>query len=126
MDMKRLRDFLLTLLGLWLILSPGILHLPSSHVSAVWNTWILGAALILLVSVSRYLLDVRTPLEDITAVVMGFWLMISPWVLAFDDRALECLNSTVSGFIVAVLALWATVVDTGVLKARTAQHHPLP
>jgi SPW repeat len=126
MHMKRLRDFLLTLLGLWLILSPGILHLPSSHVAAVWNTWILGAALILLVSVSRYLLDVRTPLEDIAGVVIGFWLMIAPWVLDFDDRALECFNSIVTGFIVAALALWATIVDAGLFKARTAQQHPLP
>jgi hypothetical protein len=118
MDMKRLRDLLLTILGLWLVLSPGILHLPTAHVVAVWNTWVVGAALILLTSVSRYLLDARTPLEDIAGALMGLWLTIAPWALGFADFQLERSNSFVVGFFVTVLALWAMVIDVNLFKRR--------
>ena len=47
MDMKRLRDLLITVLGLWLMLAPRFLHFPVAHVDATWNTWIVGAAIIL-------------------------------------------------------------------------------
>jgi hypothetical protein len=126
MDMKRLRDLLLTILGLWLILSPRFLHIPTAHAVAAWNTWVLGAALILLTSVCRYLLDARTPWEDIAGAVLGFWLMIAPWALGFADYGLERSNSLIVGFLVAGLALWATVIDANLIERldhRMSEHH---
>jgi hypothetical protein len=116
MDMKRLRDLLITVLGLWLMLSPRLLHFAPSHADAVWNTWVLGAAIILITAVSRYLLDARSAWEDMACAALGFWLMVSPWVLGFASHAIERSNSIVTGFLVAVLALWATVVDADLRK----------
>ena len=128
MDMKRLRDLFITVLGLWLMMSPRVLHFSAVHADAVWNTWLLGAAVILITAVSRYLLDERNPWEDIACAGLGLWLMISPWVLGFAAHATERSNSVIVGFLVAALALWATVVDAGLRKwvdERMHQRHML-
>ena len=109
--MKRLRDLLITLLGLWLMMSPRVLHLAAAHVDAVWNTWVVGVALIMLTAVSRYLVDTRSPWEDLACAALGFWLMVAPWALGFAGLVTERTNSVIVGLLVAVLALWATVVD---------------
>lgn len=116
MDMKRLRDLLITVLGLWLMMSPRVMHFAVSHADAVWNTWLVGVALILVTAVSRYLVDTRSPWEDLACVAFGFWLMIAPWVLGFADLMTERNNSIIVGALVAVLALWATVVDADLRK----------
>jgi len=116
MDMKRLRDLLITILGLWLVLSPRILDFAPGHVEAVWNTWLLGAAIILVTAVSRYLLDERSAWEDMACAALGLWLMVSPWVLGFATHGAERSNSVLIGFLITVLALWATVVDADLRK----------
>ena len=116
MDMKRLRDWAIAGLGIWLVASPRVLHFELSHLNAVWNTWLVGAAVILVVAVSRYLVDVRSPREDVTVTGLGLWLMASPWVLGFANHITERSNSIIVGFLVAVMALWAMVVDTDLRK----------
>jgi hypothetical protein len=128
MDMKRLRDLLITVLGLWLMISPRVLHFAVGHADAVWNTWLLGAAIILITAVSRYLMDARSPWEDLACAALGFWLMGAPWVLGFAAQVPERSNSIIVGFLVAVLALWATVVDADLRKWMNDwmhQHHLL-
>jgi SPW repeat len=121
MDMKRLRDLLITVLGLWLMLAPRFLHFPFAHVQATWNTWIVGAAIILLTAVSRYLEDARNPWEDLACAAIGFWLVISPWALGFAPQATERSNAVIVGVLVTLSALWATVVDAD-LKTWMHQH----
>jgi SPW repeat len=111
MNMKRLRDLLITLLGLWLMMSPRLLHFATAHTIANWNTWVLGAAVILLTAVSRYLVDTRSPWEDLASAVLGFWLVIAPWALGFSTQVTERSNSVITGCIIAVVALWAMVID---------------
>ncbi|MGO8855406.1 MAG: SPW repeat protein [Steroidobacteraceae bacterium] len=128
MDMKRLRDWVIGGLGFWLMLSPRVLHFSPGHLDAVWNTWLVGVAIILVVAVSRYLVDMRSPWEDITTAALGLWLMVSPWVLGFAAHVTERSNSIITGFLVAVLALWAMVVDTDLRKWMDDwmhQHHLL-
>ena len=126
MDMKRLRDLLITVLGLWLMMAPRVLHFAPVHADAVWNTWLVGTAIILLTAVSRYLVDTRSPWEDLACAAFGFWLMAAPWVLGFTAQVTERSNSIIVGFLVAVLALWATVVDADLRKWMgdwMHQHH---
>src|ERR1700676_3988976 len=93
MDMKRLRDLLITVLGLWLMMSPRGLHFAAVPGGSGGNTWLLGAAVILITAVSRYLLDERNPWEDIACAALGLWLMVSPWVLGFAAHETERSNS---------------------------------
>jgi hypothetical protein len=128
MDMKRLRDLFVTVLGLWLMMSPRVLHFPFAHLDAMWNTWMVGAAVILLTAVSRYLVDARTPGEDLACAALGVWLMVSPWVLGFAAHSPERTNSIIIGFLVAVTELWAMVVDADLRKWMGSwmhEHHLL-
>jgi hypothetical protein len=129
MDMKRLRDLLISVLGLWLMMSPRVLAFAATHADAVWNTWVVGTAIILMTAVSRYLVDTRSPWEDLACAALGFWLMVSPWALGFAAHIPERSNSIIIGFLVAVLALWAMVVDADLRKWMgnwMHQHHLLP
>jgi drug/metabolite transporter (DMT)-like permease len=128
MDMKRLRDLVITLLGLWLVVSPRILEFAPSHLDAVWNTWVVGAAIIMVIAVSRYLVDARSPWEDLASAAFGLWLMIAPWALGFSTHPSERSNSLIVGFLVTALSLWAMAVDGNLRKRiddRRHQQHQL-
>lgn len=116
MDMKRLRDLLITLLGLWLMMSPRILHFPIAHADAAWNTWVVGAAVILMTAVYRYLVDTRSPWEDLAGAALGGWLMVAPWALGFAGHVAERSNSVIVGCLIAVLSLWAMIIDADLRK----------
>lgn len=128
--MKRLRDGTMVLLGLWMLISPRVLHFAGIHTgiqsAAIWSAWLAGAAIILATVGSRFVVEIWSPWQDGTNAVLGFWLMVSPWVLGFAAHMAARTNSVVIGFLVAVLALWAMVVDTDLRKWMGAwmhQHH---
>ncbi len=123
MDMKRLRDLVITLAGLWLMMSPRLLHFGTSHLDAVWNTWLVGAAIILVIAVSRYLVDARSPWEDLASAAFGLWLMIAPWALGFAPFVAERSNSVLTGIVVTALSLWAMVVDADLRKWVEDRRH---
>jgi hypothetical protein len=116
MDMKRLRDLIISVLGLWLMVSPRILEFAPNHLDAVWNTWVVGAAIIMVIAVSRYLVDSRSPWEDLAAAGFGLWLMVSPWVLGFSSQMAERSNSVIIGLLVTTFSLWAMIVDAHLRK----------
>lgn len=57
--------------------------------------------------------------QDQLILLLGLWLIVSPWVLAYADGSPQMNNSVVSGLIIAVLAAfelyktyyWAVVVN---------------
>ncbi len=132
MDMKQMRDWVITSLGLWMMVSPRVLHFASIHMgiqsSAIWSAWLAGAAIILVTLGSRFVVLAWNPWQDGTNVALGLWLMISPWVLGYAAEMTVRTNSLAVGFCVAALALWAMVVDTDLRKWMDAwmhQHHLL-
>lgn len=43
---------------------------------------------------------------DWAIMVLGAWILVSPWVLGFRDIALALWSNIVSGIIIVVLVLW--------------------
>lgn len=128
MDRKRLRDWVIGLLGLWMLLSPRVLSFAGVPPAAIWSAWLVGAAIILVTVGSRFVVEVWSPWQDGTNAALGLWLMVSPWALGFAAHATARTNSIVVGVLVAVLALWAMVVDTDLGKWMDDwmhQHHLL-
>jgi hypothetical protein len=117
-DIKRLRlrDWFIALLGLWMLLSPRVLHFAGGQSSEIWCAWLVGAAILLVTACSRFVVEVWSPWQDGTNAVLGLWLMVAPWALGFAAHVTARTNSIIVGFLVAVLALWAMVVDTDLRK----------
>jgi hypothetical protein len=57
--------------------------------------------------------------QDQLILVLGLWLIVSPWALAYPAGSVQMINAIVSGFILAVLSafelyktyFWAVVVN---------------
>lgn len=47
--------------------------------------------------------------KDWTGIVIGTWLVLSPWILGFSALNLAFWNSVIIGVIVLLLTLWNTV-----------------
>jgi hypothetical protein len=131
-DMKHLRDLVMTMLGLWMVVSPRVLLFAGIHTGiqsgAIWNAWLVGAAIILVTVGSRFVVEIWSPWEDGTNAALGLWLMISPWVLGFASHVTARTNFVAVGFVVAALALWSMVMDTDLRKWMDAwmhEHHLL-
>ncbi len=101
------------LLGVWLIASPwalGFTDIPY----ALWNAYGLGA--IVAVAAAAALLAFHE-WEEWVSMVLGVWLVISPWILGFAATAFAAEVATVyaatwnfvfAGALVIGLASWAT------------------
>jgi len=117
-DLKRLRlrDWVIGLLGLWMLVSPRVLHFAAGQSSEIWCAWLAGAAILLVTAGSRYVVEIWSPWQDGTNAALGLWLMVAPWALGFAAHMTARTNSVVVGFLVAALALWTMVVDTDLRK----------
>lgn len=95
------------LLGIWVIVSPFVLAAPLLT-SAIWNNVATGAAVAILA-----LLRTSFPRErgwSWANVILGVWLIISPFVLGFTSGRL-LWNDIVLGIIIAIVGIgnaWST------------------
>lgn len=101
--MIRWQDWTDVLLGGWLVASPNALdywlNVPASQ-----NAMGLGGALIIfnLISACR-LIDKG---QEIFNIVLGAWLVLSPFALGFEAARAAAMNAMAVGASVVVLALW--------------------
>jgi hypothetical protein len=101
------------LLGVWLMVSPWVLAYTDTPF-AVWNAYVLGA--IIAVAAAAALVAFHE-WEEWVSMVLGLWLIASPWVLGFatvkfavEVEALYSAtwNFVFTGALVIGLAGWAT------------------
>jgi len=112
MDMQemkrlRLRDWVIALLGLWMLVSPRVLHFAGGQSSEIWCAWLVGAAILLATAGSRFVVEIWGPWQDGTNALLGLWLMVAPWAMGFAGHMTARTNSIVVGSLVAVLAVLA-------------------
>jgi hypothetical protein len=125
--MNRWQHWLIALLGLWMLMSHLVLRYSEFHSGLLWNTWIVGLAIIL-VSAGRFIAEIPDPSQDIAHAALGLWLIASPWVLGFASHPIARDNSVIVGAFVAGIALWLMLVETDLRKSMTDwmdQHHVL-
>src|SRR5258708_15791959 len=85
-DLKRLRlrDWVIALLGLWMLLSPRVLHFAVGQSSEIWCAWLVGAAILLATAGSRFVVEIWRPWQGGTNPALGLWLMVPPSALVFS------------------------------------------
>jgi len=92
------------LAGLWLIVSPWMLGYASGSMNATWNSVIVGIAVVALAWLGATTSSASPCWWNI---ILGIWLVISPYVLRFDGIPLANANAMTLGIVVGILALIA-------------------
>lgn len=101
------QDWLTAVVGAWLIVSPWILKFPTLEgmlaTSAILNFALAGLATLAFAAAA--LASYRL-WEEWADIVIGLWLVVSPWVLQFAVSPLAKWNAVIAGLIIIVTAVW--------------------
>ena len=92
------------ILGVFLILSPWLLHFAPGVQS--WNAWA-GGGIIAVLSIAA--LFAFAEWEEWLNLIVGLWILVSPWALKFSSSTDAMRTAVIVGLIVAVIAaieLW--------------------
>jgi SPW repeat len=108
MTMRRWVDWVNIILGVWLVASPWLLTEVAGNGPADWSSWSAG-----IVVMTLALLAMHKPAfwGDAMGVLLGTWLIASPWVLGFTSGSSAVPNAVILGSFVIGYALWATRLD---------------
>lgn len=94
--------------GVWLFVTPWLFmgNLGSSNLynATAANAWITGFVIASFAAMAS--LDLR-PWEEMVNMMVGVWLILSPWIIGYSvDRTLAW-NSVLVGMAVSILAMFA-------------------
>ncbi len=113
MEQKHWQDWVTLLVGLWLIISPWALGAGMAEGAfgslATWNFVLSGAAAAILAAL---VLFAFRQWEEWLDLIVGLWLVISPWILGFSDTPMLLWNALLCGAVIAVMSGW-TAMDAG-------------
>jgi hypothetical protein len=106
-------------LGIWLFFSPWILSFYSAMPAASWNFFILGAAFVVF---GAFALNQRNLWEEWVNLVLGVWMIISPWVLRYAGNITARDDAIVIGALGAVMSIWALADRHTQIGDRASDH----
>jgi len=108
------KNTLCMLAGLWLWISPFVLQFKlGSDASSDAN--VVG---IIIGTLSVMAIAIPQVWEEWTKVILGVWLLASPWLLGFSHQAVARDNIIIVGLVVTALSLWSLA------RRDTAQQVP--
>jgi hypothetical protein len=112
----RWHDWITLIFGFWLLISPWWLQYftgrpYTDQTAASWNSILFGIAV---VYVAIWALAQPQKWEEWINLVLGVWLIASPWVLGFHAYTIATVNLVTVGLVIALFSL----VGLGKL------HHP--
>ena len=104
---QRWQDWINVLLGVWLFVAPffGLVALTGMP---AWNGYIFGVIIAVL---SIWALVQPRAWEEWINLLIGIWLIISPFVLGFSMHTAAMWNFIIVGIIVGADALWAALAN---------------
>jgi multisubunit Na+/H+ antiporter MnhB subunit len=106
-NFKHWQDPVNAVLGVALVVSPWVLDY-SSETFAMSNAVVIGLAL---VAAALGAMLAPKAWEEWTEAVLGLWMVISPWMLAYSHVQVAMYAAVVVGLIVVLLALWTLATD---------------
>jgi len=92
------------LLGIWLFISPFVfgLYTPGAIGTVVYHSFFMGAALVVVAVTAHYH---RYMWEEVINLLLGFWLILSPFVLGFSTDVMVMMNHIIIGVLVGIDAI---------------------
>lgn len=104
------------LAGIWLIISPFVLGFQDIR-NATSNDVIFGIIIVILAAIRFFGAYAVSSLSWIVALI-GLWILVSPWVLAYFVNGTPLWNNIITGIVIIVLACW------GAIATATEHHYP--
>lgn len=104
---KHWQDPINIVIAIWLIASPWVIGYVD-YTAATANSVAVGT---LLAAAALGAIFVPRAWEEWTEVLLGLWMILSPWVLGFAAAGAATANAVVSGLVVIALALWVLATD---------------
>ena len=114
---RRWQDWANLVLGLWVFVSPWVLDYRGT--SAAWNAYAMGAGIVVVALIAAYMPETW---EEIINIVLGVWLVVSPFVLGFSAMTEVALHTVVVGILAAAFAIWAMSNEKSFYKRWTSGH----
>ena len=99
------QDAINLVLGAWLVLSPFILGYAGEAAPAR-NAYVVGATIVVMAAAAIWAFQ---KWEEWISVLLGLWLIASPWALGYSAMQTPLWNQIVIGVIVGGLALWSAM-----------------
>jgi SPW repeat len=96
---KHWEDWISAILGFWLLASPNVLQYGET--AAAQNAFLVG---VLLIGIECVELTVFRTWEEWINVILGAWLVVSPWVVG--ATLIATTNLVIVGLLVLALALY--------------------
>lgn len=109
MKKQHWQDWVNLALGLWIFASPWVFR-GATGASITWNMYIVGIAI---AATAIGALILFQTWEEWVNIVLGGWLLLSPWILEFSSSALLTWNAVIAGAIVVIAAGWALSTEKG-------------
>ena len=100
---KTAQDWINLVLAVCLFISPWVVGYVGDTMP-MWNAWIVGVVLAILAIAT---LSVFAEWEEWVNLVLGVWLIISPWVLGFAGDMNARWTHVILGVLVAAVSAWA-------------------
>ncbi|TIN23849.1 MAG: hypothetical protein E5Y31_17875 [Mesorhizobium sp.] len=101
MEGKKGQEWLNLVLAICLFVSPWIIGFAAETAPA-WNAWIVGAVLGVMALAT---LTAFAEWEEWVSIVLGLWLIVSPWLLGFVANAMA--THVILGVLVVAASGWA-------------------
>jgi len=107
MKMKHWQDPVSLVAGVWLAASPWLLDFQAEP-RPMWNAVVVG---VLVALIALYALYEVFAWQEWANLLLGAWLIVSPWVLGFSAMEVVMVNAVIVGALIAAMALWALGTD---------------
>jgi hypothetical protein len=101
MTAKRWQDWVVLILGIYLFFSP--FFLSYTQTIAASNAYVIGIAVVVFAILA--LIDSRL-WEEWVNLILGIWLIISPFVLGYSNMSTVTWNHVILGLLIGADALW--------------------
>jgi hypothetical protein len=105
------------LAGIWLLISPFVLAF-GAHSGATTNNVILGIVIGVLALI-RWMDPAKNVGLSWVNLLLGIWVLISPWVLGFSSFHNATTNNVIMGIVVIILSLWSAFASSNGESAGT-------
>lgn len=98
------------LLGLWVVTAPFLFPVFSKDAASLRNDIMSGGAVVMLAGI-RMISPREAPVFSSVNLILGAWIMLSPWIYDYRENLPGSLNSIFVGVVilaVAGISFWAT------------------